>query len=382
MSRIPETKALTELVNNLLAESKFPAALTLEQCASELAMSTTSFRRKLSQEETSYKLIQSKFLNELCVMVLSTQQVKIDDLAIRLGYSERATFERAFRQKFGLTPSQYRDLTAIGHNAHGEKELKAIAQHIPAMPESCRDLMQAKEQDTLDIEKVLTIVGKDPIFSGRLMGQASKAIYGKTPKDLKEAILRNLGINTVLNFAVIFAMQDALSEQVSPKLIDKYSQTFMLAPSLFKQLRRNFAGKLSFDTPLIEQVLVFGLLGIFLLSHRDASQKEVVLHSLQGIDDLQVLNAQVKQTSSISIYLASVLMLSQWHIDANVIKWLSDLDKLSIQSRRGTTEQELVLFMLSCLYQLAGEYPLDENIKEKAQCLGVDNIEEILAGLK
>jgi AraC-like DNA-binding protein len=99
---------LTEAVNRLLSESDLPASLTIEQCASALAMSMTSFRRKLSLEETSYKLIQSKFLNELCVTALLTMQSKIDDLAIKLGYSERATFERAFRQKFGITPSQFR----------------------------------------------------------------------------------------------------------------------------------------------------------------------------------------------------------------------------------------------------------------------------------
>ncbi|MFD2166110.1 helix-turn-helix domain-containing protein [Thalassotalea euphylliae] len=378
MSRVPKPKMLTEAVNNLLGDSDLPAALTLEQCASALAMSTTSFRRKLSQEETSYKLIQTKFLNELCVMVLSLPHVKIDDLAVRLGYSERATFERAFRQKFGLTPSQFRELTATGLNSENEKELKTIAQNIPAMPDSCRELLQEKDQGNLDVQRVLDIVSKDPIFSGRLMGQASKAIYGKTPDDLREAITRNLGINTVLNFAVIFAMQDALSEQVSPKLIEKYSQAFMLAPKLFQKLRRSLSSSVKFDVPLVEQVLVFGLLGVFLLSHKDAKQHELVIHSLRGIEDLQVLNSHVKQTGGISIYMASALMLSQWHIDANVIKMLTDLDKLSDSSEQGTPEQELVQFMFACMYQLAGEHEIDESTREKAQWLGIDTLDEIL----
>ena len=102
---------LTEAVNQLLKSSDVPAALNIEQCADALAMSITSFRRKLAQEESSYKLIQTKFLNELCVSALLTQSLKIDELAIKLGYSERATFERAFRQKFGLTPAQFRELS-------------------------------------------------------------------------------------------------------------------------------------------------------------------------------------------------------------------------------------------------------------------------------
>ena len=131
MSTRQQQPPVTQAVNRLLAEHGLPAALTLEQCASALAMSTTSFRRKLKQEDTSYKLIHSKYLNELCVLALSVQHIKIEDLAIRLGYSERATFERAFRQKFGLTPSQFRELNTIGINSDSEKELKLIAQSIP-----------------------------------------------------------------------------------------------------------------------------------------------------------------------------------------------------------------------------------------------------------
>ncbi|NMP29945.1 AraC family transcriptional regulator [Thalassotalea sp. M1531] len=377
MTQIPKQHVLTEAVNDLLGDNELPAAVTLEECAAALAMSTTSFRRKLGQEGTSFKLIHQKFLNELCVTVLSTQQVKIDDLATRLGYSERATFERAFKQKFGLSPSQFRNLAAIGKDKDGAQELKVIAQSIPPMSDSCRALMQAKSQDKLDIDQVLSIVQKDPIFCGRIMGQASKAIYGKTPIDLKEAILRNLGISTVVNFAVIFGMQDALSEQVSPKLIKKYSDAFLMAPTLFKLIRRSIESKVDFDTALVEQVLVFGLLGLFLLTHKHSSQQENVLHSLRGIDDLYLLNNHIKQSTQSSIYLVSALMLSQWHIDANVIKWLSDIDKLNDSTYEHNGEQSIVLFMLSCLYRLAAGHEIDESVVEKAHSLGIYDIEQI-----
>ncbi len=110
MKQVNNSLVLTEAVNKLLSKSAVPATLTIEQSATALAMSMTSFRRKLSKEETSFKLIQSKFLNELCVHALLTKQVNIDVLVQKLGYSERATFERAFRNKFGITPSKFREL--------------------------------------------------------------------------------------------------------------------------------------------------------------------------------------------------------------------------------------------------------------------------------
>lgn len=147
-------------VNRLLSERDLPASLTIEQCASALALSMTSFRRKLAQEETSYKLIQSKFLNELCVTALLTKQTKIDDLAIRLGYSERATFERAFRKKFGVTPSQFRELSLVCSVKSNYLKLTEIAENMPPMPRSCQLLLQEKEQDNLNLQRVIDIVGK------------------------------------------------------------------------------------------------------------------------------------------------------------------------------------------------------------------------------
>ena len=47
---------LTKAVYELLQATDLPASLTIERSANALAMSMTSFRRKLALEETSYKL--------------------------------------------------------------------------------------------------------------------------------------------------------------------------------------------------------------------------------------------------------------------------------------------------------------------------------------
>jgi AraC-like DNA-binding protein len=200
MKSAPNTLVLTEAVNKLLEANDLPAALTIEQCASALAMSMTSFRRKLAQEDTSYKLIQNKFINELSVQALLTKHANIDQLAIKLGYSERATFERAFRQKFGTTASKFRELSLVNSAENSYQKLSQIAENIPPMPKSCRQLVEEKDNGNLDLQRVIEIISQDAIFSGRLMGQASKAIYGKTPKNLSEAVSRNLGVDTVVNF--------------------------------------------------------------------------------------------------------------------------------------------------------------------------------------
>ena len=365
------------MVYKLLKSCDLPAALTIKHSAAVLAMSMTSFRRKLAQEETSFKLIQSKFLNEQCVKALLTMDVKIDELAITLGYSERATFERAFREKFAITPSQFRELALVGNAESSYKKLTEIAQNIPPMPKSCQLLMGEREQGSLDLQRVVDIVGMDPIFTGRIMGQASKAVYGKSPKNLQEAVSRNLGISTVVNFAVVFAMKDALHEQVEENIIERYTQAFLIAPKLFQQVRKSTVSSIKFDTTVTEQILIFALLGILLLSHKSAYKHRLLLHSMRGMQDLDSLNQHIKNTMGISIYSASSLMLSLWHIDASLVKQFSHLEKVSQLKVKGNTQDELVLFMLSCLYFSTAGHSDYSELEQKSLLLNIKNFSEI-----
>ncbi|OUR61078.1 hypothetical protein A9Q74_11185 [Colwellia sp. 39_35_sub15_T18] len=377
MNHLQRSLTLTEATNDLLSQCDLPASLTIEQCATSLAMSMTSFRRKLAQEESSYKLIQSKFLNELCVTALLIKDIKIDELAIKLGYSERATFERAFRQKFAITPAQFRELSMIGNDHSSHKKLIEIAQNMPPMPGSCRQLLNEKEQNSLDLQRVVEIISKDAIFSARIMGQASKAIYGRTPKSLQEAISRNLGVGAVVNFAIVYAMKDALQDSVEQVIINQYSEAFLLAPKLFQRIRKSLAADIKFDNALTEQVLVFALLGVFLLSHKSAYKHKFMLYSLQGIDDLHSLNHHIRESMGISVYSSSSLMLSLWHIDANLVKQLNHLDKVTQLRAKSSEQDELVLFMLSCLYFSAAGHADFSALEQKAALLNISDFAEI-----
>jgi HD-like signal output (HDOD) protein len=372
---------ITEAVNTLLTKSVVPATLTIEQCAVALAMSMTSFRRKLGQEETSFKLIQQKYLNELCVHALLTKHMSIDSLVVKLGYSERATFERAFRHKFAITPAQFRELSLVGDDEDHKQNLSAIAQNMPPLPDSCQQLIGEKNLDSFDLQRVIEIIAIDPIFTGRLMGLASRAIYGKTPSTIQEAISRNLGINTVVNLAVVYSVKDALAKYVEQEVITQSTHAFLMAPKFFQLMRKSAGIEVKFDIAHVEQVLVFALLGILLLCHKSAPKHQLMLHSLRGIDDLHSLNHHIHESMGMSIFSASTLMLSLWHIDASVIKQLNHLDKVSKQQVKGTKQDELVLFTLSCLYVLATGKKACSDLTQRAELLNLDGFSEVMAVL-
>jgi HD-like signal output (HDOD) protein/AraC-like DNA-binding protein len=370
---------LTEAVNMLLTQSSVPSTLTVEQCAVALAMSMTSFRRKLSYEETTFKLIQQKFLNELCVDALLTNHVSIDSLVIKLGYSERATFERAFRHKFDISPAQFRELSRVGDDKSNKNNLSITAQNMPPLSDSCQQLIREKDQNNFDLQRLLEIIAIDPIFIARLMGLASKAIYGKTPNTIEEAISRNLGVNTVINLAVIYSLKDALADYVDQDVINQSTHAFLMAPKFFQLMRKCMGTDIKFDNVLIEQVLVFAPLGILLLCHKNVPKHRLTLYSLKGIDDLNSLNQYIQASMNTSIFAASTLMLSLWHIDAKVIKQINHLDKVSKGQLKGTKQDDLVLFMLSCLYVLAAGKKEYTELRQKAELLNLEGFSDVMS---
>lgn len=371
-----KTLLVTEAVNILLRKSAVPATLTIEQCAQALAMSMTSFRRRLSKEEITFKLIQQKYLNELCVYALLTKHVNIDSLVVKLGYSERATFERAFRNKFGISPSQFRDLSFVG-DVDNKQDLSSIAKNMPPLSDSCKQLIREKNDENFDLQRVVGIISTDPIFTGRLMGLASKAIYGKTPNTLKEAISRNLGISTVVNLAVIYSVKDTLAKQVHQEVINQSTDAFIMAPKFFQLMRKSAGIEIKLDINAIEPVLIFALLGVLLLCHRSAPKHQLMLHSLRGIDNLDSLNRYIYKSMNMSVFSASILMLSLWHIDASVIKQLNHLDNVSKKKVKGTKQDDIVLFMLSCLYSLATGRKEYSELEEQAELLNLDGFGEV-----
>lgn len=82
---------------------------TLNDMASELALSTRSLRRKLEQEGASYRDLVEEERRQLALQLLNTTTMKIEELAAHLGYTDAGSFVRAFRRWEGCSPSAYRE---------------------------------------------------------------------------------------------------------------------------------------------------------------------------------------------------------------------------------------------------------------------------------
>ena len=76
--------------------------------ASRLAITTRTLHRRLKQEGTSFRELRELILQQHAKSLLRKPSVTLGEISYLLGYSEPATFSRAFKRWTGTTPNRWR----------------------------------------------------------------------------------------------------------------------------------------------------------------------------------------------------------------------------------------------------------------------------------
>jgi AraC-like DNA-binding protein len=80
----------------------------LPDVASRLGVSAPTLRRKLAAEGTSFREVREQLLRDQAVASLVRGGESVEELALRLGFSEASSFHRAFKRWTGSSPGAYR----------------------------------------------------------------------------------------------------------------------------------------------------------------------------------------------------------------------------------------------------------------------------------
>ena len=372
LNRITTPPSYSQLINELLSRIATPASTTIEQVAALLHTSKSTLQRRLNAEATSFKQIQTSYLNELILHEILNTDIKIDALALKLGYSDRSTLERSFRNSFGFTPSKVRMLANNFALKSQAQTLDDIAKDIHPLPKSCRLLLEENKQNITQA-KLVSIVAEDPIFSARVMGLASKAIYGGAPKTLDVAIGRNLGIEFVIQLAVLNGAATTLEgdlNQNSELLVQHMAQ----APLLHKILSKSIAPPKNIDRPLCDQVVMFGLLGILLLLHCQHSASAQVVSLMNEASGLDDFIEHLHQELNVSFFGMTILLLTHWGLGSDLIKQINELERNGLYKE--PNDLGLVLDICFCL---GNNKPLTNTHQEISAALGIEDLPALVA---
>lgn len=80
-----------------------------ETLSARLHMSCRTLKRKLQQHGVSFQNLLDEIRRQDAMRLLEDLTLSVEDIATRIGYTDRANFTRAFRKWTGQSPSEYRN---------------------------------------------------------------------------------------------------------------------------------------------------------------------------------------------------------------------------------------------------------------------------------
>ena len=106
---------LAESINQVLSGVLETQRISVSHVAARLGMSKETLRRELKREGTCFRDIARRKRIAIAKRCLSETRMSVLQVAQKVGYSETASFTRAFTHETGQTPSHFRRDARIGY---------------------------------------------------------------------------------------------------------------------------------------------------------------------------------------------------------------------------------------------------------------------------
>ena len=110
LSQPKQYRAISDQVRRWLEKSMLGGnhAATLKEAAKQFQLSQQVLHRRLRAENTSFKELKMQTRRDIAINLLFNEQLKVEEIATRVGFSEPSAFIRAFKSWTGSTPLHYR----------------------------------------------------------------------------------------------------------------------------------------------------------------------------------------------------------------------------------------------------------------------------------
>tara|TARA_R110002167_G_scaffold189083_2_gene391226 strand:- start:241 stop:1260 length:1020 start_codon:yes stop_codon:yes gene_type:complete len=82
--------------------------ISIEEAADKLNMTSRTLRRKLTKEGSSFQQLKDNARRDQAINLFEQRKLTIAEIGLKIGFTEAATFSRAFKQWTGVSPSSYR----------------------------------------------------------------------------------------------------------------------------------------------------------------------------------------------------------------------------------------------------------------------------------
>jgi AraC-like DNA-binding protein len=101
-------RSFADRVRDALSEGLLGGTASEQETARRLGMTQRTLRRRLAEEGLTFRTLRRDLLRTRAERLLADDRLPLAEIAYLLGYSEPATFHRAFRSWTGKTPAAWR----------------------------------------------------------------------------------------------------------------------------------------------------------------------------------------------------------------------------------------------------------------------------------
>jgi AraC-like DNA-binding protein len=108
LAKITREENLASHVRLLILKGLDSGSTNAADIAGRLNISVSTLKRRLKQEDLSYRRLRDGVVEEIAKAALKETRVPVTEIALRAGYAEVSAFDRAFVRITGMTPLQYR----------------------------------------------------------------------------------------------------------------------------------------------------------------------------------------------------------------------------------------------------------------------------------
>jgi AraC-like DNA-binding protein len=108
LEKLAQSLMIKDRLRQLITARIASGDLDIGTFARELRMSSSTLRRRLDEEHTTYREVLDDVRRELALQHLRERRLAVGEIAFLLGFASRSAFARAFRRWAGTAPHVYR----------------------------------------------------------------------------------------------------------------------------------------------------------------------------------------------------------------------------------------------------------------------------------
>ena len=351
--------------------------LSLNSVSEKLVLSQSSLKRKLQEENTSFSYLLSRFKQSHSMELVTSSDTKLSTIALLLGYTDRTAFERAFKEWFGLTPSQAR-LEYLASKLSNNISDPVDVDSLPSSPAMYQEIIAMMGPDKYTINNIAGLIESEPVLTGKLIGIANSAFYGyKSIGSISQAMTELFGIEQTRNFVLsIMSIEQFDVSQCEGMDLELY---WLHATATYESIKA-LANMMTFKSKTEEQGFALAALLHRLFELVYASQRpngmtnyfnlikneEIVMNH----ESCQVVEQLIFGTRG---YQTTALLLAHWSVPSDIHKTIRDMSNES--SRRSENASVLALvsdYFRYAIYNKSEEYDKEEILIQLSELLKTD----------